>query len=228
MILLISSEPAAIYADASIIMSGLPLRSVSYVLLGSPPALSCQHGQELGAVGGSLVCTIFGPMLMAILLVSRLEARCVNQQYRGQRNKVASLCVSIDMCTYMRLSETCLLSRSSFSTFIIFIPVFLVLYCCVFAVGCGFCCLSNMSTEMFDEEDTASDDPGASMMKKEKVEEQRKHSAEVPAASGYKPPVSSDEPGDIESNQYGTFSAPEKAQNVEETVSSAEVDVDID
>lgn len=34
-----------------------------------------------------------------------------------------------------------------FSTFIIILPVFIAIGCCICGVGCGLCCLSNMSTE---------------------------------------------------------------------------------
>lgn len=130
---------------------------------------------------------------------------------------------------------------STFSTFIIFIPVFLVLYLCVCAVGCGFCCLSNVSTDMLDEEvETGSTDSGSAMMQKEKHSKTEQHSAEVPTS--YKPPVSTPSAsaypvgGDIESNtsgdksnQYGTFSPQEQQQQEQEmVVTSADVEVDID
>ena len=92
-------------------------------------------------------------------------------------------------------------------------------------MGCGFCCLSNISTDALDEE-VASDDPGTAMMQNER--ESAEHIAEVPVQ--YKPPVGSSEHsnGDVESNQqYGTFDKQEE-QGDENAVSSNDVDVDID
>lgn len=155
--------------------------------------MRAQHGQELQAASGSLCCVIFGPGLMAILLVSRLEA-------------------------------------STFSTFIILIPVFIVLYCCVCIVGCGFCCMSNMSAEMFEDEEVGDSVTSSDDLMMQKREEGNGHSAEVPIS--YKPPAAVSNDNDIESNrigdQYGTFTEPQGQQKSEEVLRSSDVDVDID
>lgn len=190
------------------LLQGLDLEAVMKGEVDDPEQLiRAQHGQELEAAGSSFWCTLFGPALMAILLVSRLEA-------------------------------------STFSTFIILIPVFIVMYCCVCVVGCGFCCLSNMSTDVFDEEEEGSSATSADelMMQKKPVDEEQR-SAEIPVI--YKPPVASPSPtssprgsGDLESagssrpvEQYGTFTHSDGQQGQrkeDEVLRSSDVEMDID
>jgi hypothetical protein len=175
------------------LLEGIDLEAMQRGEVDDPDQMMrAQHGQELEASSSTLCCVIFGPALMAILLVSRLEA-------------------------------------STFSTFIILIPVFIVLYCCVCIVGCGFCCMSNMSTEMFDEAEGEASVSSADDLMMQKREADEEHSAEVPIT--YKPPVPAN--NDIEANnkpteQYGTFKQEQDQKNEEEVLRSSDVDVDID
>lgn len=87
------------------------------------------------------------------------------------------------------------LEAADFSTFIILIPVFMLLGCCMCGVCCGFCALASVDTNQLDGSEAGSDDPSARMM---------------PQETYTPPPVVGD---DVESNggqkqdsaEYGTF-----------------------
>lgn len=59
------------------------------------------------------------------------------------------------------------LEAAQFTTFIILIPVFLILGCCMCGVFCGICALSSVDTNHLDGSETGSDDPTSRMMKPE-------------------------------------------------------------
>jgi hypothetical protein len=135
---------------ANSLLEGINLEELQTGLNDDPEVMmKATHGQELMAAGTMGCCFQAGPLLMALLLVSRLEV-------------------------------------SQFSTFIILIPVFLVIGCCICGVSCSLCVLTNMD---MDEMGEGSDDPSAAMM--------AKHAT-------YEPPHADD----VESGNtpvYGTF-----------------------
>jgi hypothetical protein len=59
------------------------------------------------------------------------------------------------------------LEAGHFSTFIILIPVFMLLGCCMCGVCCGFCALASVDTNQLDGSEAGSDDPSARMMPQE-------------------------------------------------------------
>lgn len=83
-----------------------------------------------------------------------------------------------------------------FSTFIIILPVFVAIGCCICGVGCGLCCLSNMSTE-----------------DKESVEQKQSSDASRRAAAS----------GGLEGTSpvYGTFNAPQTSDDTKQSVAIA-------
>jgi hypothetical protein len=90
------------------------------------------------------------------------------------------------------------LQAAQFTTFIILIPIFLLLGCCMCGVCCGLCALASVDTNQLDGSENGSDDPASRMMKPE----------------NYTPPpvvvgddIESQGSQRLDSAEYGTFAA---------------------
>ena len=118
---------------------------------------------------------------------------------------------------FMALMLVCRLQVSSYSTFLIILPVFIVLGCCCCVVFCGICCLSVMDMDGMNEE----------LEKQRQAEQGGPNGANVEGGGDkeYTPPNPADvEAGNHTANPaaaYGTFAAPDA--NSKTTSSSAAV-----
>eukprot|EP01041_Mallomonas_annulata_P005019 gene5019-10043_t len=61
---------------------------------------------------------------------------------------------------YMAILLVIRLQTTTFSVFIILIPIYLAIFCCMCGVGCGLCCLSNIDTNKLDEQMKAAREGG--------------------------------------------------------------------
>ncbi len=106
---------------------------------------------------------------------------------------------------FMAVMLVCRLQISSYSTFLIILPVFLIVGCCCCVVFCGICCLSVVDMDGINEE----------MEKQRKQEEGAAADGSTGGEKEYMPP----QPHDVESGgagvshsanpsaEYGTFSS---------------------
>mmetsp|Transcript_23883 Transcript_23883/g.35039 ORF Transcript_23883/g.35039 Transcript_23883/m.35039 type:complete len:532 (+) Transcript_23883:59-1654(+) len=142
----------------------------------------------------------------------------------------STVCCTLAFPVFIAVLLVCRLEAATFSTFIILIPVFLVLGCCCCGVGCGLCFFSSVDLDQFEGSEVGSDDPTAHMVRKDGRDENQ-----------YVPPNVDDVEATGNSAEYGTFSDSGKALaepdlSTKESkptyaaavVSESNVDVDID
>jgi hypothetical protein len=90
------------------------------------------------------------------------------------------------------------LQAAHFTTFIILIPLFLLLGCCMCGVCCGLCALASVDTNQLDGSENGSDDPTSRMMPSE-------HYTPPPVVVG--DDIESQGSQRLDSAEYGTFHA---------------------
>ncbi len=118
-------------------------------------------------------------------------------------------CIFQAIPLFMAIMLVCRLQVSDYSTFLIILPVFLILGCCCCLVFCGICCMTVLDMDGLNEE----------MEKQQREAAEGHHNASAEGEKEYAPPQPKDVEGGSSSSHtanpsaaYGTFSQPQQGQ----------------